>query len=70
MAIPCNSHEFFTYHEIEEGVGQSVDPTIGVQDVLSAMQATPNLFKTLTDFTLEEFDELASLVVGTISNHS
>jgi hypothetical protein len=21
MAIPCNSHEFFTSHKIEEGVG-------------------------------------------------
>jgi hypothetical protein len=30
MVVPCNSHEFFTSHEIEEGVGQFVDPTIDV----------------------------------------
>ncbi len=56
MAILCNSHEFFTSHEIEEGVGQSVDPTVGVQDVLNTMRTTPNLFKTLTNFTLAKFD--------------
>jgi hypothetical protein len=69
MAIPYNYHEFFTSHEIEEGVGQSVDPTIGVQDVLSTMQATPNLFKTLTNFTLAKFDEFSFLVVKIISTH-
>jgi hypothetical protein len=37
MVVPCNSHEFFTSHEIEEGVGQSVDPMVDVQDVLSTM---------------------------------
>jgi hypothetical protein len=25
-----NSHEFFTSHKIEEGVGQFVDPIVGV----------------------------------------
>jgi hypothetical protein len=34
------------------------------------MQAMPNLFKTLTNFTLVEFDELAFVVVPTISTHS
>jgi hypothetical protein len=37
MVVPCNSHEFFTSHEIEEGVGQSVDPMVDVQDVLTTM---------------------------------
>jgi hypothetical protein len=37
MAVPCNSHEFFTSHEIEEGVGQSVDSTVDVGDVLITM---------------------------------
>jgi hypothetical protein len=27
--------EFFTSHKIEEGVGQSIDPMVGVRDVLS-----------------------------------
>jgi hypothetical protein len=30
MAVPYNSHEIFTSHEIEEGAKQSIDPTIGV----------------------------------------
>jgi hypothetical protein len=30
MEVPYNSHEFFTSHEIKEGAGQSIDPTIGV----------------------------------------
>jgi hypothetical protein len=30
MAVPCNSHELFSSHEIEEGVGQFVDPTVDV----------------------------------------
>jgi hypothetical protein len=37
MAVPCNFHEFFRSREIEEGVGQSVDPTVDVQDVLTTM---------------------------------
>jgi hypothetical protein len=43
---------------------------VGVRDVLTTMRATPNLFKTLTNFTLVEFDELAFVVVPTISTHS
>jgi hypothetical protein len=35
----------------KKGRGQSVNPM---------MLATPTLFKTLTNFALEEFDELAS----------
>jgi hypothetical protein len=65
MAIPYNSHEVFTS---EDGVRQSVDPTIGLRDVLSTIQATSNLFR--TNFTLAKFDELAYLVVSKISTHS
>jgi hypothetical protein len=50
----------------KKGQGQSIDMTIGVQDVLGIMQVTSTLFKTLTNFTLEELDELASQVVPTI----
>jgi len=51
MAVPCNSHELFTSYEIKDGARQPINPTVGVRDVLSKMQATPNLFKTLTKFT-------------------
>jgi len=33
----------------KKGHGQSIDMTIGVQDVLGIMQATSTLFKTLTN---------------------
>jgi hypothetical protein len=68
MASFYNSHEFFTLDEIEDGVRQSVDPTVVVLDVLSTMQAMSNLFK--INFTLVEFNEFASLVVSKISTHS
>ncbi len=70
MVIACNSHNFFTSHEIEEGAGQSMDARVGVQDTLTTMQATPHLFKSLTNFTLAEFDEFATLVVPTIFTHA
>jgi len=70
MAIACNSHNFFTSHEIEEGVGQSMDVRVGVKDILTTMRATPHLFKSLTNFILVEFDELATLVVPTIFIHA
>ncbi len=30
MVVPCNSQNFFTFHKIEEGVGQSMDPKVGI----------------------------------------
>jgi hypothetical protein len=37
---------------------------------LGTMRTTRTLFKTLTNFTLEELDELASWVVPTIGAHA
>jgi hypothetical protein len=30
MSIVSNSHDFFNSHEIEKGLGQSMDPIVGV----------------------------------------
>jgi hypothetical protein len=30
MVVFCDSHEYFTSHEIEEGAGQYIDSTVGV----------------------------------------
>jgi len=39
---------------MEEWARQSVDPTVGIQDVLGIMQKHTNIiFKTLMNFTLE-----------------
>jgi hypothetical protein len=60
----------FNANELEGGVGHLVDSSVGVQDVFATMQATPWLFKTLTNFTLAKFDELALLVAPTIMLHA
>jgi hypothetical protein len=70
MAIMASyTNDLFNSHEMEDAWGQFVDPTVGVRYVLGTMQATSTLFKTLTNFTLEEFDKLASEVVPTIIAH-
>lgn len=50
-------------------MNQSMDPIIGVHDVLGIMQITLVLFKTLANFTLEIFDELHSWIIPTIMAH-
>jgi len=35
--MACNSKEFFTSHEMEEGPWESVNLTIGVQDVFQGV---------------------------------
>ncbi|CAK9213781.1 unnamed protein product [Sphagnum troendelagicum] len=64
--IGANSFHMFNTNELKEGVGQSMDPSVGVQDVFATMWAMPRLFKTLTNFTLADFDKLVALVVHTI----
>jgi hypothetical protein len=56
-----NTLEFFTT-ELEESVGQSIKLNIGGQNVLTTMWAMPSLFKSLTNFSLTRFEELAQLV--------
>jgi len=38
--------------------------------VFATMQATPRLFKSLTNFTLAKFDELALLLAPAIVRHA
>jgi hypothetical protein len=51
-------------------MGHSVDLGVGVWNVLATMQTTLGLFKTLTNFNLAKFDELALLVAPTIVCHA
>jgi hypothetical protein len=51
-------------------MGQYVDPNMGVWHVLGIIQATLTLLKALANFTLEEFDKLASQMVPTIETHA
>jgi len=57
----------FDANELEEGASHLVDSSVGVWDVLATMQATPRLFKILTNFTLVKFDELVLLITPTIA---
>jgi hypothetical protein len=68
--VVVNSFDMLNANVLKEGAGQSMDLGMGVQYVLATMWATLRLFKTLTNFTLEEFDELATLVVPTIERHA
>ncbi len=65
----ANSFHMFNTNELEEGVGQLVDPCVGVWNVIITMRAAPGLFKMLTNFTLAEFDELAALMVPIIVSY-
>jgi hypothetical protein len=66
MTIACNSHNSFTLHEIEELVGQFVNPRDGVWGVLVTKWTKLHVFKTLTNFNLVQFDE----AVQTTSAHA
>jgi hypothetical protein len=67
--IACvNTWEFFTPMKLEGG-GQSMDTNIGMRDILTTMQATPSLFKSLTNFILIKFEELEQFMVPNIIGH-
>jgi hypothetical protein len=54
-----NSKNLLNDHE-DEGTKEFIDQMARVRNALATMQATPSLFKNLTNFTLIEFEELAS----------
>jgi hypothetical protein len=60
----------FTTTKMEEEARNSVDPTIGVWNVLTTPWSTPALFKNLTNFNATKFEDLASIVVPTIIFHA
>ncbi len=68
--VITNSSDMFNANELEEGASHLVDLGVGIQDVLAIMQTTPGLFKTLTNFNLAKFDELALLVAFIIMCHA
>lgn len=45
--VVANSINMSNVNELEEGASQLVDLGMGVQDVLTTMQGTPRLFKSL-----------------------
>jgi hypothetical protein len=67
--IVCTSRDLFTTIEMEERGGDFVDPTNGVQDVLTTLRSTSTLFKNVTNFIAIKFEDLTSIVVPTIISH-
>jgi hypothetical protein len=64
-----DTFKLFNANEFKPSAEQFIDQNVSVYNVFTIMQATPSLFKTLTSFSLLEFDELATLVVPTIPAH-
>jgi hypothetical protein len=60
----------FNANELEENTCHSMDSSVGVWHVFATIWATPRLFKTLTNFALAKFDELALLMAPTIVCHA
>jgi hypothetical protein len=46
---------------------QSVDPSVCVRDFLGTLSRCPSIFKTMTNFTVDEFEELCQKVCFTIA---
>ncbi len=68
VVVVVNSSDMFNVNELK--AGHSMNSSAGVWDIFVVMQATPRLFKTLTNFTLAKFDKLALLMEPTIVRHA
>ena len=64
--VTQNTLDFFRTNEWDHGGQDLVNPHEGVHDILGSMRSTPGLFKVLTNFSIEEFDELCTIVCPTI----
>ena len=61
-----NTYDLFHTNEWGHGGQDSVNPQEDVRDVLGSMRSIPGLFKILTNFSIEEFDELCTILCLTI----
>ena len=64
-----STFKFFHTNEWKDGRQDSVNPREGVRDVLRSMRSTLGLFKVLTNFSIQEFNELYQMVCPTITTH-
>ena len=62
--------DLFHTNEWEHGGQHSMNPHEGVCDVLGSMRSILGLFKVLTNFSQEEFDELCIILCPTIIAHT
>ena len=62
--------ELFQSGEVDHLDQKYVDTTLGVTDQLAPMMRLPSLFKNMTNFTVEMFEELIDLVCPVIANNA
>jgi hypothetical protein len=67
--VGTNTWELFNVNELDPSAKQLINQDVGVWNVLSIMQATLGLLKTLTNFFLSKFNELCALMTLTIQTH-
>ena len=70
MVATANAHHLFNNNEWEDDGQQSVNMRVGLWDLLAWLKETPGMFKTITNFTLPEFEELRSLVCPLIARNA
>jgi hypothetical protein len=70
VVAATNSHHLFNANEWEDGGQQLVNPNVGVRNLLAWLKETPSMFKTITNFTLPEFEELCTLVCSLIAGNA
>ena len=70
MVAATNTHHLFNNNKWEDDGQQSVNTRVGVRDLLAWLKETPGMFKTITNFTLPEFEELCSLVCPLIAENA
>ena len=64
--VTQNTFDFFHTNQWDHSGQDLVNPHEDVRDILGSMRSTPGLFKVLTNFFIEEFDELCTIVCPTI----
>ena len=70
MVAVANAHHLFNNNEWEDDGQQFVNTRVGLRDLLAWLKETPGMFKTITNFTLPEFEELCSLVCPLIAGNA
>ena len=70
IVAAANAQHLFNNNESKDDGQQSVNTRIGLRDLLAWLKETPGMFKTITNITLSEFEELCSLVCPLIAGNA
>ena len=70
MVAAIDSHNVFNANGLEAGGQSTVTHDVSIMDILTRMCNVPPLFKVLANFSVEEFEELASIVCRAICSNA